>query len=331
MHVAYPRRRRARAAAGAVRDPQPALRLRQVRPQLRAAHAAQLLVQQLARLVPGVRRAGHADRREPGGAAARSEADAGEGRRGCLAGRRACRCSQRCSTALCRAHRPAARRAVRAAHRRGNAAIVLHGTRRGVDRRRSAPARRKRRADRAAVPLSIQGPVSRARRSLAALAALCGQAASTWSARSSARPAAAAGCATMRRPCGSATARSTRSAACRWASWSSKFEDLEARRASEKKVAGELLREVRQPAAVPGRRRPRVSHARPRRRRRSPAARPSASAWPARSAADCAACCTCSTSRRSACTRATTAGCSTRSTSSATWATRCSSSSTTAK
>ena len=51
-----------------------------------------------------------------------------------------------------------------------------------------------------------------------------------------------------------------------------------------------------------------LPHARPRRRRRSPAAKRSASAWPARSAAACAACCTCSTSRRSACTRATTRG-----------------------
>ena len=41
---------------------QPAPRLRPVRPQLRAAHAAQFLVQQSARLVPGVRRAG---RRRP--------------------------------------------------------------------------------------------------------------------------------------------------------------------------------------------------------------------------------------------------------------------------
>ncbi len=57
----------------------------------------------------------------------------------------------------------------------------------------------------------------------------------------------------------------------------------------------------------------------------------SAFGWPARSAADCAACCTCSTSRRSACTPATIAGCSVRSKSSATWATRCWSSSTTAR
>ena len=45
---------------------QPAPRLRPLRPQLRAAHAAQLLVQQPARLVPDVRRAGRADRRQPG-------------------------------------------------------------------------------------------------------------------------------------------------------------------------------------------------------------------------------------------------------------------------
>ena len=85
------------------RDPQPALRLRPLRAELRAAHAAQLLVQQLAGLVPGLRRAGHADRRESGGAAARSEADAGRGRGGAVARRRAARCSPRCSTALSRA------------------------------------------------------------------------------------------------------------------------------------------------------------------------------------------------------------------------------------
>ena len=75
VHVAHPTTT-CPSRSWPVRDPQPALRLRQVRPQLRAAHAAQFLVQQLARLVPGVRRTGHADRREPGGAAARSEADA---------------------------------------------------------------------------------------------------------------------------------------------------------------------------------------------------------------------------------------------------------------
>ena len=45
-------------------------------------------------------------------------------------------------------------------------------------------------------------------------------------------------------------------------------------------------------------------------RRRSPAARPSASAWPARSALGSSACCISSMSRRSACIRATTIGCS---------------------
>ena len=53
--------------------------------------------------------------------------------------------------------------------------------------------------------------------------------------------------------------------------------------------------------------------ARPHGARRSPAARRSASAWPARSAAGWSACSTSSTSRRSACTRATTTGCSPRS------------------
>ena len=60
----------------------------QLRPQLRAAHAAQFFVQQRARLVPVVRRLGHADRRQPGGPAARSEADAGRRGRGPLARRR---------------------------------------------------------------------------------------------------------------------------------------------------------------------------------------------------------------------------------------------------
>ena len=54
-----------RRAAVAGRPLQPAPRLRQLRPQLRAAHAAQLLVQQPARLVPGLRRPGHAARGEP--------------------------------------------------------------------------------------------------------------------------------------------------------------------------------------------------------------------------------------------------------------------------
>ena len=50
------------------------------------AQPAQLLVQQPARLVPGVRRPGHADRREPGRAAPRPEAHARQGRAVRLAG-----------------------------------------------------------------------------------------------------------------------------------------------------------------------------------------------------------------------------------------------------
>ena len=63
------------------------------------------------------------------------------------------------------------------------------------------------------------------------------------------------------------------------------------------------------PAAIPQERGPRISHARPHRARRSPAAKCSASGWPGRSAAGWWACCTFSTSRRSACTRATTTAC----------------------
>ena len=61
-------------------------------------------------------------------------------------------------------------------------------------------------------------------------------------------------------------------------------------------------------AAVPGRRRPGLPVAGPRRPPPWPAARPSASGWPRRSARAWSACCTCSTSRPSACTSATTTG-----------------------
>ena len=61
-------------------------------------------------------------------------------------------------------------------------------------------------------------------------------------------------------------------------------------------------------AAVPARRRPRLPDAQPQRRARSRAARRSASGSRRRSAAGSSACCTCSTSRRSACTSATTSG-----------------------
>ena len=77
-------------------------------------------------------------------------------------------------------------------------------------------------------------------------------------------------------------------------------------------IAGPILKEVVRPAPLPLRRRPRLPHAGPRRRRRSPAARRSGSAWPPRSAPGWSACSTSSTSRASACTSATTSGCSAR-------------------
>ena len=76
------------------------------------------------------------------------------------------------------------------------------------------------------------------------------------------------------------------------------------------------------PAGVPARRGAALPVAVPRRRDRSPAARPSASGWPPRSAPAWSACSTCSTSRPSGCTSATTAGSSRRSSGCATWATR---------
>ena len=84
-----------------------------------------------------------------------------------------------------------------------------------------------------------------------------------------------------------------------------------------------------QPARVPRGGRPRLPDARPRRADACRAARRSASASPRSSAATCRASATCSTSRRSACTRATTRSCSARCATSARRATRWSSSSTT--
>ena len=94
-------------------------------------------------------------------------------------------------------------------------------------------------------------------------------------------------------------------------------------------IARDVVTEIAQPAGVPGGGRPGLPDAGPRRADAVAAARRSASAWRRSSAATCRACATCSTSRRSACTRATTASCSTRWPSSATRATRWSSSSTT--
>ena len=66
------------------------------------------------------------------------------------------------------------------------------------------------------------------------------------------------------------------------------------------------------PVGFPARRRPALPLARPGRRHAWPAARRSASGWRRRSGQAWSACCTCSTSRASACTNATTTGSSTR-------------------
>ena len=88
-------RGRARAAmAGG--NAQPTFRVRPLWAELRAALAAQLLVQQRPGLVPGVRGPRHANRHQSGRAAARSEAHAGPGRRGALAKPRQPLFSRRC-------------------------------------------------------------------------------------------------------------------------------------------------------------------------------------------------------------------------------------------
>ncbi len=244
--------RRRAGAEVATRDSQPAFRLRQVRPQLRAAHAAQLFVQQLAGLVPGVRRLGHANRRESGGAAARSETDAGRRARSALwPGVEQRRCSSAMLAALS-AHTGVPLdvpfEQLSAKQRR----IVLARHRRGLDRR---VRRRQAQEDRAAaVPLSIQGSVSGAGRSGAALAGAARQAGA--SGRRSRmldlrrQPAA-------RRRRGRAVARShdrrtLPHAAGRIARANS---TTGSSTAAERKIAGELLREVQQSVAVSGRRR----------------------------------------------------------------------------
>ncbi len=126
MHVAHPADDVPEAALAGAR-PQPAPGLRKVRPQLRHAQPAQLFVQQPARLVPGVRRTGHADRGESGRAAARSEADAGRRVR-CSCGRTSSLpMSQQMLAALSAAHGRADRRAVSAISRRGSSGSCCTG------------------------------------------------------------------------------------------------------------------------------------------------------------------------------------------------------------
>ena len=76
--------------------------------------------------------------------------------------------------------------------------------------------------------------------------------------------------------------------------------------ATGQKIADEVLKGDPRPAGLLDQRRASTTCRSTARRRRSPAANRSASAWPGRSAAAWSACCTSSTSPRSACTRATT-------------------------
>ena len=128
---------------------------------------------------------------------------------------------------------------------------------------------------------------------------------SIWSARSIARTCGGSRLRDDARRCASAIARSTTSAACRWAILQSEIERLEAdaaRAQDRRRIAARNHR----PRAVPERCRPGISRRSRAARRRSPTAKRSGFAWPANSAAACAACCMCSTSRPSACIRATT-------------------------
>ena len=120
---------------------------------------------------------------------------------------------------------------------------VLHGMRRRVDRRLA----RRQEAPRVRRPLfrfQYKGLYPGARRGVPAVASSCAASWSIWSAKSSAPPAAAAGCATMPRRCGCAGGRWTSLPACRWASCSQHFDAWKLER-RERKIAGELVREVR--------------------------------------------------------------------------------------
>ena len=166
--------------------------------------------------------------------------------------RRSSRCSRAMLEALAAHTRLPARRAVRAAHGPAPAdRPARHAARRGSTC--MPPGKRKKKAA-AAVPLPVQGPLPRPRRGVAAVAGAARASSSTWSARSPARPAAAAGCATTPRPCGSAAARSTSSAACRWASCSTLFDELEARPSASRRSPASCSARSRNRAAVPGRR-----------------------------------------------------------------------------
>ena len=252
LHVAYRRRRRARAEV-ADRGSQPALRLRPVRPQLRAAHAAQLFVQQPAGLVPGVRRTGHADRRQSGGAAARSEADAGR-RAPSACGRRSSNAAvpARCSTALV-ARTPACRSTCRSSSSTPSSGGSCCTARARSGSTSTPPASARRPTGRCSA-FSTRGSIPRSkkrrgcrRRLRGKLEHLVDEVECSTCGGSRLRDDAAA----VRLP---RAARSTSSAACRWASCSSEFDGwkLDATRTQDRRRAAPR---DSQPLAVPGRRR----------------------------------------------------------------------------
>ena len=71
-------------------------------------------------------------------------------------------------------------------------------------------------------------------------------------------------------------------------------------------IADRVVKEINARLSLPARRRPRLLSASAARPRHCPVARPSESGWPARSDRVLSECCTCWTSRRSACISATT-------------------------
>ena len=210
--------------------------------------------------------------------------------------------------ALSARHRHAARRAVRAARRRGSGGSCCTARASNGSTSFGRPAKRAKRERRSlAVPLSIQRPVPGARRSVAAVAGACA----------------------------SRLEHLVDEVECSTCGGSRLRDDAAAVRFREQTIdesaalpLGELLAAIRRAGSS--------TDARAENRRRAAArdhatalqflvdvgleylslgrpaadalrtAKPSAFAWPARSAAACAACCTCSTSRRSACIRATT-------------------------
>ena len=208
---------------------------------------------------------GTAARRQSGGPAADPKLSLGEGAVAALARRRAAPLFARMLEAL-----GAADAACRSTCRSSSSSsrsggLVLHGSGDGwIDvsaaATRRPPATRSQRT--AALPLSIQGAFPGAGRGVAAFAPACAASCEHWSTKSPARLAAAAGCATTPRPSGSAVGRSTTSAACRWASCShnSPTGSPTRDRAQDRRRPGPR---GAQPAAVPGRRRPRIPDAGP--------------------------------------------------------------------